>query len=72
MKVLLSNKNNICILVKTLNLFLLRMFMRKLRMEQKIKGFTYFNKTSKESKLRIKVIGNSRWSIPVTDLVKPS
>ena len=41
-------------------------------MEQKIKGFTYFNKTSKESKLRIKVIGNSRWSIPVTDLVKPS
>ena len=37
-----------------------------------VKGFTYFNKTSKESKLRIKVIGNSRWSIPVTDLVKPS
>ena len=46
--------------------------MRKMSMEQKIKGFTYFNKTSKESKLRIKVIGNSRWSIPVTDLVKPS
>ena len=33
--------------------------MRKLRMERKKKVFNYFNKTSKESNMRIRVVGTS-------------
>ena len=46
--------------------------MRKLTMEPKKKGFNYFNKTSKQSKLRIKFIDISRCYFPVTDFVKSS
>ena len=48
------------------------MFMRKLRMERKKKGFNYFNKTFKESDMGIRVVDTSRSSIPVIDLVKSS
>ena len=44
----------------------------KLRIEQKKKGFNYFNKTSKESDMGIRVVDTSRSSIPVTDLMKSS
>ena len=36
------------------------MFMRKLRMERKKKGSNYCNKSSKETKLRVKVVDISR------------
>ena len=48
------------------------MFMRKLRIEPKKKGFNYFDKTSKQSKFRIKFIDTSRCHSLVTDFVKSS
>ena len=48
------------------------MIMRKLRIEPKKKGFNYFNKTSKQLKLRNKFIDISRCRFPVTDFVKSS
>ena len=65
-------KNNICILFKTLSSLLLKMFMRKLKMERKKKGFNYFNKTSKVSDVGIRVVHISRCSITVTYLVNSS
>ena len=39
---------------------------------EKKKGPNYFNKTSKQSKFKIKVIDQSRFHVPVTDFVKSS
>ena len=39
---------------------------------EKKKGPNYFNKTSKQSKFKIKVIDTSRCHVPVTDFVKSS
>ena len=51
-KVFLNNKKDIYVLLEMQNYFLLKMFMRKLTMKRKEKGFNYSNKTSEETKSR--------------------